>query len=123
VKRARPGRLVDIVLTERRIEPGETERLEAWAREVRDRGSEAVETLRNGGIHSETAFAEHADDGDSPVYYMNAADLDAAYETYEESSHDIDGGHKRVLTEVLETGEDVGEYDLLYHLEGPDRGG
>ncbi|MYL16370.1 DUF6176 family protein [Halorubrum distributum] len=114
--------MVDVVLTKQRIEPGKTERLEAWAREIRDRESEAIETLRNERMHSETAFVEHADDGDYLVYYMKAEDIDAAYEAYEESSHDIDEEHKRVLTEVLETGENVGEYDLLYHLDNPDRG-
>ena len=114
--------MVDIVLAKQRIEPGKTERLEAWAREVRDRESEAVETLRNEGTHSETAFVEHADDGDSLVYRMKAEDVDAAYEAHEESSHDVDEEHERVLTGVLETGEDVGDYDLLYHLEDRDRG-
>ena len=112
--------MVDVVLTKQAIESGETETLVEWAREVRERDAEAVETLRDEGMYAETAFVEHTDDGDFLVYYMKAEDIDAVYEAYAESSHAIDEDHEAVMREVLATGEDVGDYDLLYHLDNPD---
>ena len=113
--------MVDVVLSKQKLADGKTERLREWADEVRNRSDEAVETLRDEGMHSETAFVEHTDDGDFLVYYMKADDIDAVYEAAEDSSHDIDEDHERVLMDVLEDGEEVGDYEFLYHLENPDR--
>jgi len=112
--------MVDVVLTKQAIEPGETETLVEWAQEVREREAEAVETLRDEGMYAETAFVEHTDDGDFLVYYMKAEDIGAVYETYESSSHAIDEDHQEVMREVLANGENVGDYDFLYHLDNPD---
>ncbi|SEW03190.1 DUF6176 family protein [Halobacterium jilantaiense] len=113
--------MADVVLSKQKIADGKTERLREWAAEVQNRRDEAVVTLRDEGMHSETAFVEHTDDGDFLVYYMKADDIDAVYEALEDSSHDIDEDHERVLMDVLEDGEEVGDYEFLYHLENPDR--
>jgi hypothetical protein len=112
--------MADIVLSKQKLADGKTERLREWAAEVRERSDEAVETLRGEGMHSETAFVEHADDGDYLVSYMKADDIEAVYEAFEESTHDIDEEHKRVLADVLEDGEEAGDYEFLYHLDNPD---
>jgi hypothetical protein len=113
--------MVDVVLSKQEIADGKTERLREWAEEVQRRSDEAVETLRDEGMHSETAFVEHTDDGDYLVYYMKADDIEAVYEAFEDSTHDIDEDHKRVLADVLADGENVGDYEFLYHLENPER--
>lgn len=113
--------MADVVLSKQQIADGKTERLEEWAREIREREEEAVETLREEGMHAETAFVEHTDEGDFLVYYMKADDIERVYEAYENSSHAIDREHKRVMREVLEDGENVGDYDLLYHLDNPEQ--
>ncbi|WP_132058499.1 DUF6176 family protein [Halorussus amylolyticus] len=112
--------MVDVVLLKQKIEAEKTQRLEEWAQEVRDREAEAVETLRNEGVYAETAFVEHTDEGDFLVYYMKAEDIQRVYEAYEESSHAIDKEHQQVMLDVLENGENVGDYDLLYHLDNPE---
>ncbi|WP_247730472.1 DUF6176 family protein [Halovivax limisalsi] len=112
--------MAEIVLTKQKIEPEKTRRLETWAREVRNRNSEAVETLQNEGMHAETAFIEHTDDGEFLVYYMKAEDMQRVYDAFEESTHPIDVEHKQVMMDVLETGEDVGDFDFLYHLDNPE---
>ena len=99
--------MTDVVLTKQRIEPGKTERLRAWSDEIRDREDEALETLENGGMHLEAAFVEHDDDGD--------------YEAFDASEHEIDREHAEVLDEVLESPERVGDYELLYWLDNPER--
>lgn len=67
-------------------------------------------------MHEEAAFVESDDDGDSLVYFMKADDVDAVYEAFRESEHAIDEEHKAVMAEVLTSGANVGEYELLYHL-------
>lgn len=111
----------DVVLTKQKIEPGKTERLKEWMSEIREREDEAIETLQSEGMHSEAAFLEECEDGEYLVYYMAAEDIREVYESFEESSHDIDEAHKQVMDEVLEDGEDVGNYELLYHMVNPQR--
>ncbi|WP_134669865.1 DUF6176 family protein [Halorussus marinus] len=113
--------MVDVVLSKQKIEAGKTQRLEEWAREVRDREAEAIETLKNEGMYEETAFIEHTDGGDFLIYYMKAEDVDRVYEAYEESSHAIDEEHEQVMLDVLENGDNVGDYDFLYHLDNPEQ--
>lgn len=108
--------MVDVVLTKQRIEPGETDRLREWCTEIRERETEALATLEAEGMHEEAAFVESDDEGDYLVYFMKADDIDAVYEAFEESDHAIDEAHKAVMRDVLVSGENVGEYELLYHL-------
>jgi hypothetical protein len=64
--------MVDVVLTKQRIEPGKISQLREWTEEIRQRENEAVATLKNEGMHSESAFIESTADGDFLVYYMEA---------------------------------------------------
>jgi hypothetical protein len=111
----------DVALVKQKIEDGKESRLREWMAEVREREEEALETLENEGMHSESAFVEHTDDGDFLIYYLKADDVDRALEAHEESSHELDEQHRRVMDEVIEGGSDTGEYELLYHLENPQR--
>lgn len=72
-------------------------------------------------MHSETAFIEQTDDGDYLIHYMKADDMDDVFEAFEQSLHDIDIKHQQVMKEVLERPENVGKYELFYHLENPNR--
>jgi hypothetical protein len=112
--------MADVVLSKQRIADGKTEPLREWAAELRERSDEATETLRDEGVHAEAAFVEHADDGDFLVSYMKADDIEAAFEAFQNSTHDIDEEHKRVLADVLEDGEEACDYEFLYHLDNPD---
>ncbi|WP_458187758.1 DUF6176 family protein [Haladaptatus sp. NG-WS-4] len=113
--------MVDVVLTKRKIKPGKTQRLKEWMAEIRRREDETVETYESEGMYSESAFVERTDEGDFLVYYMESEDARRAYEAFENSTHEIDQEHKRVMAETLEDERNVGEYELLYHLTGPDR--
>jgi len=115
--------MAEVVLTKQRIEDGKTERLIEWMSEVREREDEVVETFRSEGMLTETAFLERTDDGDYLVYFMEAQDFDDVYEAYDDSTHDIDEEHKKVLEEVLKDGDSPGveSYELLYHMTSPDR--
>jgi butyrate kinase len=90
-------------------------------REVQRREDEAVETLRDEGVYTESAFLEHTDRGTFLVSYMEAEDMRQVQQSFEQSDHPIDDEHKAVMREVLVDGRDVGEYEQLYHLTHPER--
>jgi hypothetical protein len=112
--------MTDIVLRKQKIANGETQQLREWMDEVNEREEEAVGTLKSEGVHSETAFIEHTDEGDFLVYYMKADDMEQVSESFADSSREIDEEHKRVMDDVLENGENVGDFELLYHLDNPE---
>lgn len=114
---------IGIFLTKQKIEPDKVDRLKEWMDEVRELESEVVETFQSGGMQTETAFLEHGDDGVYLVYFMEAEDLREVYESFSESTHNIDQEQKEVMDDVLENPEDlgVGNYELLYHMINPDR--
>ncbi|WP_415381363.1 DUF6176 family protein [Halosimplex sp. TS25] len=113
--------MTDVALVKQPVKPDKVDRLKEWMAEVRDRSDEVVETLRDEGMKTESAFLERTDDGPHLVYYMEAEDIERVWDQFEDSDHDIDEEHKEVMREVLEDGQDVGEYELLYHVTNPDR--
>lgn len=70
----------DVILTKNRIEPGKTQRLRQWSKEIMRRRDEAIETLRHEGMYSEAAFIERTPGGEFLIYYMEAEDIDRVYE-------------------------------------------
>jgi hypothetical protein len=112
--------MADIILTKQKIESGKTTQLKEWMDEICEREEEAIETLKSEGMHSETAFIEHTEEGDFLVYYMRADDMEQVFDSFNESSHEIDEEHKQVMDEVLESGENIGDYELLYHMDNPE---
>ena len=111
----------DVVLVAQRIEPGKTERLREWLEELRSREEAALETLEDEGVYTETAFIESRADGDYLLTYVEATDLERAFEVYEPSSHEIDREHRAVLSEVLADEEPERVVEPAYHLANPDR--
>lgn len=113
--------MTDVRLVKRKIREGQVPKLKDWMAEIREREGEAIETLENEGMHSEAAFIEYVNGEHFLIYYMKADDIDEVYESFENSSYDIDEQHKQVLDEVLEDEPPASEYELLYHLENPNR--
>lgn len=115
--------MTEAVLTKQKVEDGKTDQLVEWMTELREREDEVVETFQSEGMVTEAAFLEHTEDGDYPVYFMEAEDLREAYESFGESTHGIDEEHKEVMSDVLEDSEElgVGNYEFLYHMVNPDR--
>lgn len=113
--------MVEPVLTRQRVDPDRVDDLREWIDEVRTRPDEHVETLRNEGVYTETAFLERIDGETYLTYYMETESLDTAIEAYRDSEFDIDQAHKQVMREVLESAENVADADVLYHQVNPDR--
>ena len=111
----------EVALTKQRIEDGKEDRLREWVEEMQNRGEEALETLDDENVYTEAAFIEH--DGDDPylVYFVEAEDIEAAFEAYEHSDHDLDERNREVMEEVLADAAPVSEFEPLYHFRHPDR--
>jgi len=110
---------------ETKIEPDKVDRLKEWMDEVRERESEVIETFQSEGMLTEAAFLEQGTTACTYlVYFMEAEDLREVYESFSESTHDIDQEEqKEVMDDVLESPKDlgVGNYELLYYMVNPDR--
>lgn len=113
--------MVEPVLLRQRVDPERVEDLREWTAEVRTRPEEHVETLRNEGVYTETAFLERIDGEPYLTYYMETESVAGAFEAFESSEFDIDAEHEEVMQEVLESSENVADADVLYHQVNPDR--
>lgn len=113
--------MVEPTLLRQRVDPDRVEELREWTREVRTRPEEHVETLRHEGVYTETAFLERIDGDPYLTYYMEAERVEAVYAAFEDSEFDIDREHEAVMREVLESGKNVADADVLYHQVNPDR--
>jgi Tfp pilus assembly protein PilP len=113
--------MVQPTLLRQRVDPDRVEELREWTAEVRSRPEEHVETLRHEGVYTETAFFERIDGDPYLTYYMETESVHAVYEAFENSEFDIDAEHEEVMREVLESGENVADADVLYHQVNPDR--
>lgn len=115
--------MTDVVVSKRRVDPGKVGRLREWMAEVREREDEAVETLQNEGVYTESTFLGRDEEGPYLLYYVEAEDFEAAMEAYRESDHDIDREHRAVMDEVLADDHPDEGIEPLYHLVNPDRPG
>jgi Family of unknown function (DUF6176) len=82
------------------IQPGKTERLKEWYREVAERESEVLETLDNEGVRQEIAFIVPTEHGDMLAVFAEVEDLDRAREAFAASSFEIDRQHRALMGEV-----------------------
>ena len=113
--------MVEPTLLRQRVGPDRVEELRAWTEEVRTRSDEHVETLRNEGVYTETAFLEQIDGEPYLTYYMETERVEAVYEAFEHSEFEIDREHEAVMREVLESGTNVADTEVLYHQVNPER--
>lgn len=112
--------MVETTLTRGRVREGETERLQEWFAELREREREVHETLENEAVHTETAFIETTPEATYLWYYLEAESVDAALSAYEESDYAVDREHAAVLEDAIVDWEtDVA--DTLAHFVHPER--
>ncbi|WP_440764827.1 DUF6176 family protein [Natronorubrum sp. DTA7] len=113
--------MTDVVLVKHRVEPGKTDRLREWMAELRSRRAEAVETLRHEGVYTEASFVESRADGTFLLTFLEAEDIDRAFEAYESSTHELDREHREVLDDVLADNQPEQTIELLYQVANPER--
>lgn len=113
--------MAEAILLNRELDPDKVGRLRAWFEELADREDEVRATLENEGTYTESAFLRSTDDGADLFYYMEAEDVEAAWEAFEASDHAIDEKHEAVMGEVLADEADTAEFELVYHVTNPER--
>ena len=112
--------MTDVRLLRCPVEPGEAERLRAWYAELQDREDEVVETLRQEGVLTETAFLRESEETTYLYVYMESVDFEAADAAGDEEAFEIDAEHHAVLRDCL-----TGEWEPLEtvgHYTNPERG-
>jgi uncharacterized protein DUF6176 len=78
-----------------KLKPGSLALVREWAQTLNhDRRDEALATLRDEGVTVESAFLDHAEDGDYLVAYMRSPNLDQAVGAAATSRHSIDAYHQ-----------------------------
>ena len=107
----------EVMLARARIEPGATDRVREWYRELQSREDEVVETLRHEGVYTEAAFVESDGEGSYLYVFMEAEDLDGATEAGDEEAFDIDEEHHEVLRETLVGGWE--RFEPIAHFVDP----
>jgi hypothetical protein len=113
--------MVETTLIKQRVEPDKVSRLKDWLTNVQNREEEALATLEDEGVLTESAFLEETPRGTFLVTFIEAEDLDAMWGAFADSDHDIDAEFKTVLDECLADDEGQSEFEPLYHLARPDR--
>ena len=113
--------MVETTIIRQEIKPDKVSELKEWMEEADNRKSEIVETLRHEGVRTESTFLEESSDGTFLVTYMEAEDLRAVQEAFEESTFEIDIEYKQIVRECLVDGQPVGTFEPLYHATNPDR--
>ena len=96
------------------LKPGMRKRVRAWAETINSRREEALQTLEDEGVASESWFLFSLDEQDFLICYMSAESLDKAQEAVKQSVHSIDAYHKRFKEDTWDTGLLA---ELLVHLE------
>lgn len=104
-----------------RLKPGMRDRVDEWVETIAERRGEAIETLKDESVFTETVFFESRADGDYLRIYIEAADLAAALAAFETSDHEIDREFRGLLAEIVDDDQPAEEIETLYHLVNPDR--
>ena len=77
--------MAEVALLKQEVDPGKVTRLREWMATVQDRNGEALETLQDEGVYTETTFLEETTNGTFLVTYIEAEDLERVWETFEDS--------------------------------------
>jgi hypothetical protein len=102
-----------------KLKPGSLPKVREWVQVIHDRQQEAFATLKDEGVFIESAFLDHASDGDYLIYYLRAESLSKASAVVAQSQHDIDRYHRQFQQETWESGTTL---ELLIDLEVPRHG-
>jgi len=103
----------DVVCARVRLLPGSLPRVRAWAAHLHAHRAEALRTLDDEGVSIESVFLETDASGDSLVYYLRAADVEAAFEIARRSQAAIEQFHRQFKQD---TWLEVNRLELLVDL-------
>ncbi len=108
---------MDIDLGVVKLKPNSLPRVREWASELNKRMSEALDTLKDEGVHVESWFLLSQDDGDYLICYMRSGDKKKAVEAARKSLHEIDAYHQQFKKDTWESGKHA---ELLVDMVNPE---
>ncbi len=97
--------MTDVVLVQFKIKLGKKQKWINWCAELKERKDEVAQTLRNEGVISEACFLSEKDQ--FVYYFVEAQDLEIAYEVGRKSALPIDRQHRTIRKATLEKGEEL----------------
>lgn len=96
-----------------KVNPHKVDRLKQWMAQLASREHEAIATLEQETVHTESAFLLDTTQGPVLVYIVEAEDMQLAKQMVKENPHPIDHEHRAVMQEVIEGPAKV---EQLLHL-------
>jgi hypothetical protein len=96
------------------IEPGQREALVNWIAHLKERSTEIVEAMAEGGLVAEAVFLERSGTGDSILIYTKAKDLQASNDVLSSSKLPLVQQFNQVMTENVDIEKAV-SLELIYH--------
>ncbi|WP_135828401.1 DUF6176 family protein [Halorussus halobius] len=121
--------MTDAILVEQALEPGRVDRARELFAEI-DRMADdqaVVDVLRSEGVHTESAFLQHREDGDYVLYYIEAEDGEQVKDVFDALVDDPEGETDglaefvRAFDAVTAGEPQLADAEPLYHLVDPER--
>ena len=97
-----------------KLKPDSLEKVREWAKVINERKTEALATLRDESVISETVFLDRNSEGDFLIYVMKAENFERAKQAVENSAHAIDEYHRNFKKECWDSGEKL---EMLIDLD------
>lgn len=104
--------MTNVKLVQFKFQPGKKQIWLDWSKELKRRKEEAIATLKDEGVVSESCFI--SEDGETIYYFMEAEDFEAVQKAASTSSHPIDADHKKAKESSLLR---IAKLDCLFHFE------
>lgn len=112
---------MDVIARIIELKPNSLDRVEAWAKTLNDRASEAIATLQDEGIMIESWFHLTLDGKDYLLCYTRAESIEKAIEVVKSSSHPIDAYHQQFKQDTWVSGKTARLLVDLVHVNAPEQ--
>ncbi|MFC6730950.1 MULTISPECIES: DUF6176 family protein [unclassified Haladaptatus] len=121
--------MVDVLLVNQRIADGNVDRAKALLSQLDDPETldAALAILDAEGVHTESAFLRHDDEGPFVTYYIEAEDGATVYDVFKhvtenpEAQPDEMAAFIEEFNAVMDGDPYLVESEVLYHLVNPER--
>jgi hypothetical protein len=96
------------------VKPGHRKTLVNWIARLKERSTELVEAMAEGGFVAEAVFLERSDSGDHILIYTSAQDLQAGMEALSNSKLPLVQEFNQLMAESVDL-ENAISLELIYH--------
>jgi hypothetical protein len=102
-----------------KLKPDSGSKVDEWRATILSRLEEALETLRDEGVHLESWFKIEIEGQDYLLWYMRAESIQKVFEISQTLKHPIDKFHYELMAEITATNGNLTAQPLL-DLENKD---